>query len=357
MKRTIFYVIVTAFVSAVLASTVSLSPYIELLLANRLNEESLNKSTGVSASAEVRNSYHEVNKVPDPLLESQWTLKYTESARVWNLVEQKREIKVAVVDTGVDYNHPDLKNRVLKKLGYDFYNGDRDPMDDGWHGTHVAGIIAAESGNGIGISGITGSLDVKIIPVKVLDGSGQGPSGIIAEGIRYSVNKGADIINLSINFDVKDEFIADAIKYAWDKGVFVVVASGNNNKNSDYNSPASDFGAFTVASINQAYEKSYFSSFGESVKVSAPGERILSTVPGGTYVNKEGTSMAAPAAAGIAAILKAQMPELTPQQLTDILIETSLNNVKTDSDKPIGSGTVNAYNALTKLLEMESINK
>lgn len=353
MRRIIFYTVLTIFVGAAFALAEPLSPYVEKLMVNKLGQEFQNISTGISASTEARNPYLASNKALDPLFESQWTIKHTESSKVWPLVDQKREIKVAVVDTGVDYTHPDLKNKVLRNLGYDFYNEDRDPMDDGWHGTHIAGIIAAESENGIGISGITGSLDVKIIPVKVMDRNGQGPSGIIAEGIRYSVDKGADIINLSITFNVKDELIADAIKYAWDNGVFVVVASGNNNENCDYASPTSDFGAFTVASINEKSEKSYFSGFGNFVKVAAPGERILSTVPGGSYANKDGTSMAAPAVAGIAAILKSQNPELTPEQITSILTETAINNTTTISDKPIGSGSVNAYNAFERLLEID----
>lgn len=356
MKRKILYMIVTIFICTVLALMETISPYIKSSKIVTFNERIEKKVSGILANNEGRKSSFEIDKITDQLYESQWAIKHTESSKVWSLIDQKREIKVAVVDTGVDYNHPDLKNRVLKNLGYDFYNGDKDPMDDGWHGTHVAGIIAAESNNGVGISGITGPLDIKIIPVKVMDGNGQGPSGIIAEGIRYSVDKGADIINLSISFDVEDEFIADAIKYAWDKGVLVVVASGNNNKNCDYNSPTGDFGAFAVASINDMDERSYFSAFGNSVKLAAPGEKILSTVPGGSYANKDGTSMAAPTVAGIAAVLKAQNPEITPEQLTYILTETASHNTKTTSDKPIGSGSVNAYRAFEKLLEMESEN-
>lgn len=354
MRKTMFNIIVGAFIATALATAGSLSPYVKVFAVNKLNGEYENKATGLSASADIGKAGVETNKIPDPLFQSQWALNYIESSRVWSLVDQKKQIKVAVVDTGVDYNHPDLKNRVLKNLGYDFYNGDKDPMDDGWHGTHIAGIIAAEAENGIGISGVTGSLDVKIIPVKVMNGNGQGSSGIIAEGIRYSVDKGADIINLSITFNVKDELIEEAIRYAWDKGVLVVVASGNNNSNCDYSSPTSDFGAFTVASINEKGEKSYFSAFGTSVKVAAPGEGILSTVPGGTYANKDGTSMAAPMATGIAAILKAEDPRLTPQELINILTETAFDNTKTTLDKPIGSGSINAYSAFERLLEIEA---
>ena len=104
----------------------------------------------------------------------QWAITNTKSNLAWSASKQKKQIKVAVVDTGVDYNHPDLKNRVLKDLGYNFLNNSKNTMDDNWHGTHVAGIIAADALNNIGIAGIVGDFDVKIIPIKVLNSKGEG---------------------------------------------------------------------------------------------------------------------------------------------------------------------------------------
>jgi len=104
-------------------------------------------------------------------------VSYTNANYVWPLVEQKETVYVAVVDTGVDYTHPDLENRVDLKKGYDFINDDSDPMDDNGHGTHVSGIIAAEMNNGEGIVGVAGTLDVRIIPIKVLEREGYGSVG------------------------------------------------------------------------------------------------------------------------------------------------------------------------------------
>ncbi len=279
-------------------------------------------------------------------LKEQWAIAYTKSNLAWSAGKQKKQIKVAVVDTGVDYNHPDLKNRVLKDLGYNFINNSKDIMDDNWHGTHVAGIIAADATNNIGISGIVGDFDVKIIPVKVLDDKGEGSSDIMAKGIKYSADAGADIINFSVGFDVKDSYIADAIRYARNKGVFVVVSAGNNGVNCDVSSPAGDEGAYTVASVNSADEKSTFSNFGYSVKIAAPGENILSTIPGGGYDYRSGTSMSAPVVAGVAAMMKAVNPNLTAPQMEYILNKTAVDILEKGKDDNTGYGIVDAKAAV-----------
>lgn len=277
---------------------------------------------------------------------NQWGISQIKGDEAWKILQQKREVKVAVVDTGVDYNHPDLKNRVLKDEGYNFLNNTFDTMDDNWHGTHVAGIIAADAENNIGITGVVGKADVKIIPVKVLDKNGQGSSNIIAKGIKYAADKGADVINFSVGFDVKDEFISQAIKYARTKGSFVVVSAGNNNINCDNSSPAGDEGAYTVSSVNDYNEKSSFSNYGDSVKIAAPGENILSTLPNGGYEYKSGTSMAAPYAAGVAAMIKAQNPNLTPEDIEYILDKTAVDIMEKGKDIESGYGLINAKEAV-----------
>ncbi|MCM0646953.1 S8 family serine peptidase [Clostridium swellfunianum] len=279
-------------------------------------------------------------------LTEQWAIIHTKSNLAWKVHKQKKQIKVAVVDTGVDYNHPDLKDRVLKEEGFNFINNSNDTMDDNWHGTHVAGIIAADTSNNFGVAGVVGNYDVKIIPVKVLNGKGEGSSDIMAIGIKYAADKGVDIINFSVGFDVMDPYIGEAIKYARSKGVFVVVSSGNNDRNSDFTSPAGDEGAYTVASINSNDEKSIFSNFGSSVKISAPGENILSTIPGGNYDYRNGTSMAAPIVAGAAAMMKAVNPNLTPEQIEQILNKTADDVMEKGKDKSTGFGILNAETAV-----------
>lgn len=289
--------------------------------------------------------------VNDPGYKYEWDISYTQADKAWSLINQKREIRVAVLDTGIDYTHPDLRNRVLLDKGYNFIDNSYDVMDDNGHGTHVSGIIAAEANNKIGISGIVGKLDVKIIPVKVLDENGEGEESDVARGIVYAVDKGADIVNLSFGIKSKSKLIADAINYAKSKGVFVVAASGNDNENSDNYSPAGD-GAFAVAAMNYNYKKASFSDYGNSIKVVAPGVKILSTVPGG-YEAWDGTSMAAPVVSGIAAMIKAENPQLSSSQIEDILDSTAKDIMYKGKDQQSGYGLIDAYSAITKVKELE----
>jgi subtilisin family serine protease len=325
-------------------------------IVNSKNVQALNENNVKTSSNGYENSINKVNNINDPDFNEQWAIRNTESDKAWSILNQKRQIKVAVVDTGVDYNHPDLKNRVRKDLGYNFINNTRDAMDDNWHGTHVAGIIAAEAGNKIGITGVVGETDVVIIPVKVLDKDGQGSSDIMAKGIKYAADAGADIINFSVGFKVKDKFIEDAIKYARDKGAFVVVSSGNDSSNCDFTSPASDDGAYTVGSIGKINLASVFSNFGHSVKTAAPGEDILSTIPGGEYDYRSGTSMAAPVAAGIAAMVKAENPELSPKEIEYILNKSSVDIMEKGKDDDTGYGALDAYNAIKRAENFDKTN-
>lgn len=325
-------------------------------IINSKNVQALNVNNFKSSSNGYENGINKVNNINDPDFNEQWAIRNTESDKAWSILNQKKQMKVAVVDTGVDYNHPDLKNRVRKDLGYNFINNTNDAMDDNWHGTHVAGIIAAEAGNKIGITGVVGGADVVIIPVKVLDKDGQGSSDIMAKGIKYAADAGADIINFSVGFKVKDEFIEDAIKYARNKGAFVVVSSGNDSSNCDFASPASDDGAYTVSSIGKDNLASIFSNFGHSVKTAAPGEDILSTIPGGGYDYRSGTSMAAPVVAGIAAMVKAENPELSPSDIEYILNKCSVDIMEIGKDDNTGFGAVDAYNAIKRSRDFDKTN-
>ncbi|WP_270565766.1 S8 family peptidase [Clostridium beijerinckii] len=289
--------------------------------------------------------------VNDPGYKYEWDISYTEADKAWPLIKQKREIKVAVLDTGVDYTHPDLKNRVLKSKGYNFVDNNSDTMDDNGHGTHVSGIIAANANDNIGIAGIDGTLDVKIIPIKVLNSNGEGEVNDIVRGIKYAADNGADIINLSFGANEKSKSIAEAISYAKSKGAFVVAAAGNDNEDSDNISPAGD-GAFTVAAMSYNYKKASFSDYGNCIKVSAPGVEILSTVPGG-YEAWDGTSMAAPVATGIAAMIKAEDPNLSPSQIEDVLDSTAKDIMSKGKDKQSGYGLIDAYNAIEKVKQLE----
>ncbi|MEQ6388173.1 S8 family peptidase [Bacillaceae bacterium S4-13-58] len=281
----------------------------------------------------------------DPGAKSQWAVSYTNSNHVWPLVQQKETVYVAVVDTGVDYKHPDLKNRVALGKGYDFINDDSDPMDDNGHGTHVSGIIAAEMNNGEGIVGVAGTLDVSIIPIKVLDAEGQGQSDIVAKGIEYAVDQGANIINLSLGSPGEDIDIANAIRYAIENGVLVVAAAGNDNQNSDSYTPAGMDNVYTVGAINPLKTKARFSNYGNSVEVAAPGVKILSSVLGNQYEAWDGTSMAAPVVSGVASIMLAQNPDMNIAELASILNESAEDILEDGKDLKSGYGLPNAETA------------
>lgn len=289
------------------------------------------------------------SSVNDPGYKYQWAISAANVNKAWSLIDQKREIKVAVLDTGIDYTHVDLKNRVLTDLGYNFVDNSKNIMDDNGHGTHVSGIIAAEANNNQGITGIAGELDVKLIPVKVLDKDGIGEAEKIAQGIRYAADNGADIINLSFGTIDESEEIISALKYAKEKGIFIVAASGNDNSNADLYLPAGyDEGVYTVSAITPEYTKASFSNYGTSIDAAAPGVKIISTVPGG-YAVWDGTSMAAPLVSGVAALVKAQNPDLTPDEIAEILDNTSTDILTQGKDLQSGYGIINAYKAIRQV--------
>lgn len=213
---------------------------------------------------------------------------------------------VAVVDSGVDASHPFLAGRVLS--GYDFEDNDSDPYDENGHGTHVSGTIVD----------CTPGLNVKILPVRVMDARGEGYSSVIGTGVAYAADTGADVINMSLGGG-HSYYKDDNITYAINKGVSVVVSAGNDNRNTENYCPAHMTDAIVVAAIDSDETKAYFSNYGTSVDVAAPGVGILSCVPGGGYESWDGTSMAAPHVSALVAMLGLVYPNYTPGQLENTL--------------------------------------
>ncbi len=147
------------------------------------------------------------------------------AAAAWEVTQGDPETVIAVLDTGVDMSHVELANKVVSR-GHDFVNNDEDASDDNWHGTHVAGVAAAETDNGVGIAGV--AWNCKILPVKVMDQDGNGYYSALIEGITWAADNGAKVINLSVGGDVDDPALEDACQYAHDKNVVVVAAAGND---------------------------------------------------------------------------------------------------------------------------------
>jgi subtilisin family serine protease len=285
----------------------------------------------------------------DPLLGDQWALgsgaATIDAPPAWN-VSRGAGVVVAVLDSGVQLSHPELRNNLWTNPGEvpgngldDDHNGYTDDVhgantltrggnveDDEGHGTHVAGIVAAAAGNGVGGSGV--APNAQIMPVKVLDAQRGGDTGLLADGIRYAVDRGARILNVSINGDGSSEDLQSAVDYANSKGATIVASSGNNSRSIDLApsypaslpSPAilsvtaSDEDGGVIAAANRGVR---------SVDLAAPGSMILSTARGSGFELRSGTSMAAPHVSGALALLASASPGASQGQLRDLLIASA----------------------------------
>jgi len=247
--------------------------------------------------------------VNDPMADQLWGLTKIQAQAAWDTTTGDASVLVAVVDTGVDYNHPDLQGQVVK--GWDFGNNDADPMDDQGHGTHVAGTIAALGDNGTGVVGV--AYKTKILAIKVLGSDGSGDTAAIAKGILKAQELGAKVINLSLGGDQPSQVLKDAVDRVTAKGTLCVVAAGNENTAKE-TYPAAYASVLSVGASDTSDRRASFSNYGTYVDIAAPGTGILSSTEK-SYKKHDGTSMASPHAAGVAALLLAQNAALTPQQL------------------------------------------
>lgn len=227
----------------------------------------------------------------DPMISQQWSLEALNVASLWQpLDENSTRVVVAVIDSGVCFDHPDLQGRFLTN-GYDFIDDDANPTDAMGHGCAISGIIAGNTNNGQGITGIAPHVD--ILPIRVLDGNGIGTYADVASAIYYAVDKGADIINLSLGGRYPSQILQQAVNHATQNGVDVIAGAGNSGQNGVYY-PARYPNVVAVGSMNEAGERSSFSTTGIEVDTLAPGENIVSTSLDGGYQSFSGTSMAVP---------------------------------------------------------------
>ncbi|MEG3863161.1 S8 family serine peptidase [Microcoleus sp. herbarium12] len=306
----------------------------------------------VDANAAVSRALNSPNSFPavPNLGGNNWGRDTIDAPEIWERGITGNGIVVAVVDGGVDYTHPDLDGNIWRNPGeipnnnidddrngfiddiggWDFVSNDNNPMDESLsgHGTHVAGIIAAER-NDFGITGV--AYNAKIMPVRVLPKFATGSWSDVAAGIRYAVDNGANIINLSLGSDTRPQPLVDAaIQYATDKKVVVVMSAGNESSpQPDY--PAINATRFGIAvggidKNNRMYKSSDLAGFRPLDYLVAPGVDIYSTTPNNTYKTFNGTSMAAPHVAGVAALVLNANPTLTPAQVEYILTTTANRN-------------------------------
>lgn len=254
-------------------------------------------------------------------------------------------MKVAILDTGIDKTHQDLSTNV--KGGYSVFTDadNKDPFYDGnGHGTHVSGTVAALN-NTLGVIGVAHNAD--LYAVKVLNNDGSGSYAGIAQGIEWAVNNGMDIINMSLGGSSNSSILEQWCNTAYNSGVLVVAAAGNSGNvggnNDSVGYPAKYASVIAVAAIDSNNKRPSWSSTGPAVELSAPGVSVLSTTPGNNYASYNGTSMASPHVAGVAALIWAAKPGLSNVQLRQLLADTAIN---LGNANHYGHGLVQALDAI-----------
>ncbi len=318
----------------------------------------------------------------DPLFNEQWSLLNTGqragtsgadvcATRAWTKTKGSRKIVVAVIDTGVDYNHQDLNRNIWTRPaslapysdedlgdfddrhGFDAADNDGDPMDDNGHGTHCAGIIGAEGDNSDGIAGV--NWEVEIMPLKFLGRSGNGTTKDAIECINYVVARkkagvNVRIISASWGSTARSRALGDAIKRAGDEGILFIAAAGNSSTNNDarphYPSNYDLPNVLSVAALTRQDLLARFSNYGvKTVHIAAPGAEIMSTWPANQYEEHSGTSMATPVVSGVAALILSVNPDLSMTDLRKRLLDT-VDKLPALDGKVSSGGRVNAARAV-----------
>ena len=278
----------------------------------------------------------------DPYYRNQWWIPHVKAPSLWNLAsEQFRTAVVAVIDSGIDRSIPDFKGRIAPG-GYNFVENTSNVTDTHGHGTSVAGIIASVMNNQYGITGISGPFDVSILPLKTIREDGTGTVSMNIQAIDYAIEKHVDVINISQGGKTPSQIEKDAIRRAADAGILIVASAGNDaEKGNPIMYPAAYDEVLSVASVNESNKRSAFSTYNEGVDISAPGERIATNHPGGTLVYASGTSFSAPIVAGAAAMIKTELPSLSPVQVTELLTSSSTDLGTPGKDPYYGAGVLN----------------
>ncbi len=304
----------------------------------------------------------------DPGFGSQWGMTKIEAPSAWNISHGSTAITIAVIDTGVDLDHPDLASKLWVNAdeipangldddfngyvddvnGYDFYNFDAFPDDGNSHGSHVAGIAAAATNNGVGVAGV--SWGAKIMALKALSDGGNGSTADLAEAVYYAVDNGAKVINMSLgipwtSWPCNYPDIETAFTYAVNHNVLLAVAAGNDGKYG-VSCPGAYDQALAVGSTDSSDNRSSFSNYGPRLDIAAPGSNIYSTWSFGTYGTKSGTSMATPHVAGLAALVWGMDPTMTAAQVRQIIESTADDLGSAGWDIYFGYGRINAFAAL-----------
>lgn len=331
-----------------LARQITKLNYAEIKVKNKQNLSKVMKAYQKLGKVEsVRPSFlYTTSSLGDPKASEQYQHAMLQTEKALKLAG-KHKVVVAVIDTGTDSKHPDLKKAMLP--GYNAANpANQNVLIDMDHGTHVSGIIAAEKGNGVGGHGMNPS--VKILPIDVFDGGYGASDASIADGILYAIEKGAKVINMSLGGPGTSPLIEEAVATAIKKGVVIVAAAGNDGSDA-VSYPAAYEGVISVGSVNNKKQLSSYSTYGPSVDVVAPGEDVYSTLYNyekkSTFIKASGTSMASPVVAGVASLLLTKYPNLTPSQVEYILEKTADDLGEKGFDTKYANGLINPVKALS----------
>lgn len=286
---------------------------------------------------------NEVNGPNDLLYQEnyQWNLPVIGTEQGWNVTRGNEEIEIAIVDTGVDLDHPDLRNRLVK--GYNVIDDKSEPDDDNGHGTHVAGIIASETDNNEGVAGMTWFS--KIMPIKAMGAKGYGTTFDIAKGIVWAVDHGADVINLSLGNYQPSNVLEEAVRYAFEKNVVMVSAAGNDGSDQP-TYPSAYPEVLSVSAVDYNGNRASFSNYGDYIDIAAPGVYIPSTYFNQQYAALSGTSMAAPHVAGLAALILSANPDLKSSQVIRIIKKSAIDLGDKGKDINYGNGLIDVNSAL-----------
>ena len=292
------------------------------------------------------NATHEALFTPnDPSFDQQYAPQQVNAPDAWDTTLGSSSVTVAVIDTGVQYDHPDLSGNFGSDKGQDFVDNDGDPYpdvaSDEYHGTHVAGIVASSTDNGTGVSGMGNST---LISGRALDESGSGSTADIADAIEWATDQGADVINMSLGGGGYTNTMKNAVSYAQANGTLVVAAAGNNGTGT-VSYPAAYTECLAVSALDSNENLASYSQYGDDIELCAPGSNVLSTTTEarGSYEELSGTSMATPAVAGVAGLTLAQW------DLSNSELRSHLKNTAVDVGLPAdqqGSGRVDAGNAV-----------
>ena len=327
------------------------------------------------------------NQPNDPLFNEQWALNNLgqdggtkradlDALKAWETTKGSEEVVVAVLDSGVDYNHIDLMSNMWTRPanvpaydddelgafndinGYDANAEIRDPMDDNGHGTHCAGIIGAEGDNSEGIAGI--NWKVKIMPLKFLGRGGTGTTNDAIEAINYAIDRKKNGVNVRVisaswGSTSKSKALEDTIRAAGDAGILFVAAAGNDGSDNDrrphYPSNYDLPNVISVAALDRTDHLASFSNFGvKTVHVAAPGKAIVSTWLGNDYREASGTSMATPYVSGVAALIIASEPRISMKNLRERIIKTA-DKLDALDGKVVSGGRICAANALGNIVK------